>query len=769
MKKLIKVSALLVLFAGALVFFGCSLGGDDDNTPAPVGSNNPATGEMSDVTAKAIFDYELTTDKAGVIIKKFKNKAALENYLNIPDPAASVGVKDLAHTNLRIKKIEDKPVVEIAAGAFNTSAGAATLPEGLVSIQLPEELEALAGDAFGGELPSTFTKLIIPDVVAAKLTDEDPTVLQEIADAVADAATGDEEIVINEVNSSGDETPVTIPEGTYYKVTVSATPNGTVKASPASAEAGTEITLTINPNNGYRLKADTLQVKKTESGEDVTITDFTFTLPAANVTVSAEFESTGNLPVKDLVVDGINNLKNKSYDAAISSFETAYAKNNNDPEAIFYSSLAKLAAISTEPAVIDLMKNKLGFYSYPGTMNALLSARWKDDYASDVWGWSNWETGEEEYYIADRDSLPQLKIPNWFEGSTVYKSSLLANATATAETWNILLLANLLDKNTSGLNSLVDSLLSSAFGASFNTVAARVERLQYADSFEVDPLVTEALGLTEFFDEYKIKVGRPELDLLIASLQVIKASLEYLASYDLNTDLSFLKYAWADDDEGEKFAEALGKLSANQLPLRNNFMKIRSAASMTQSKNDYKAAVEKIIAVYDYLISDENEAYPPGTRDELKEYGWVKNGLTGLKDAIAGGGQFWIPAGDLTKISTWPTAKNQGTNFGIDMGKFFTAGYLSLNNVLEVNGNKPKFINMDKGENFAQELTSADAFDGIELAGIKLNATHLNALLLMGDSLQQDDGSVYQGDFFAEVDGLGLPSELAQFLFTKYQ
>lgn len=73
---------------------------------------------------------------------------------------------------------------------------------------------------------------------------------------------------------------------------------GNVVASQTEAAAGTEITLTVNPDKGYQLKENSLRIEtfnaatgKTES-ETLTVTDgkATFTMPAANVTVQAAFE-----------------------------------------------------------------------------------------------------------------------------------------------------------------------------------------------------------------------------------------------------------------------------------------------------------------------------------------------------------------------------------------------------------------------------------------------------------------------------------------------
>ena len=83
------------------------------------------------------------------------------------------------------------------------------------------------------------------------------------------------------VNVSATFTAVT------YTVTVASDiVNGTVTASPTTAAAGTEITLSVTPATGYQFA--TLTVTDA-GGNAVTVTDSKFTMPASNVTVSATF------------------------------------------------------------------------------------------------------------------------------------------------------------------------------------------------------------------------------------------------------------------------------------------------------------------------------------------------------------------------------------------------------------------------------------------------------------------------------------------------
>ena len=93
---------------------------------------------------------------------------------------------------------------------------------------------------------------------------------------------------------------------TTYGITVEESENGVVTASPKSASAGTKVTLTVTPDEGYEL--DTITVKDAW-GKDVAVTSaegtYSFQMPGSAVTVSATFkaeepEDVETLPFKDV-------------------------------------------------------------------------------------------------------------------------------------------------------------------------------------------------------------------------------------------------------------------------------------------------------------------------------------------------------------------------------------------------------------------------------------------------------------------------------------
>lgn len=139
-------------------------------------------------------------------------------------------------------------------------------------------------------------------------------------------------------NSSSNDSPVTIyfdyntkrlwysvPD--LYDVTVASVTGGSVTASPARAEAGTEITLTVSPATGYELTSLTA---KDSDNATVTITSNNkFTMPAKNVTVTPVFSKkkfSGLTAVGKYSTTAANDA---SYSNAMSSNPATITNTNN--------------------------------------------------------------------------------------------------------------------------------------------------------------------------------------------------------------------------------------------------------------------------------------------------------------------------------------------------------------------------------------------------------------------------------------------------------
>lgn len=86
---------------------------------------------------------------------------------------------------------------------------------------------------------------------------------------------------------------ITIAQPNTYTITVASMKHGTITTAPSDAAAkGDEVTLTITSDKGYALKENSLEVAYTDDREQtVEVADNKFIMPAADVTVSAEFEA----------------------------------------------------------------------------------------------------------------------------------------------------------------------------------------------------------------------------------------------------------------------------------------------------------------------------------------------------------------------------------------------------------------------------------------------------------------------------------------------
>ena len=330
-------------------------------------------------------------------------------------------------------------------------------------------------------------------------------------------------------------------------------------------------------------------------------------------------------------------------------------------------------------------------------------------------------------------TLPGLNTPSWVKGNnSVYNGSLF-NGASTVETWPILMFANLLDKNTNGLNSLIDETIVAVFGTSFNAACERTKKLKGKESSTLDKKFLEVIYLEEIIDEYD-PVGWAELNAIVSFMTAIKASLEWVAAYDWNTNLSFLKYSWSDEAD---FYSRLRNVNANDLPFNNNFLKARSG-KMEVSKASFIKAVKGLQASYTEISNSGN--YPSVVKSA---YPALNDGAQKLVSAIENGGVFYIPKSDPTKIKSWPTSGN-----GIDMGKLFQSGYFSLQYLFETDNGKPVFyadgVKLTTG-NYAQMINNAG------YAGIRFKTKRVTDIFVTNENINNDEPLIDFSDKYAKL------------------
>ncbi|MEN6340037.1 MAG: hypothetical protein ABFD03_07915, partial [Clostridiaceae bacterium] len=129
-----------------------------------------------------------------------------------------------------------------------------------------------------------------PDLSTGNLFDEDEDSGSGIGDLFDEGVSGAE---------GDDETESAANPGSTYTITIApGLVNGALLTDTPSADAGVQVIVTVNPSANYQLKADTLKATTELEGRTSIQTlcknaagQYILTMPAGNVTLSAEFEA----------------------------------------------------------------------------------------------------------------------------------------------------------------------------------------------------------------------------------------------------------------------------------------------------------------------------------------------------------------------------------------------------------------------------------------------------------------------------------------------
>lgn len=89
---------------------------------------------------------------------------------------------------------------------------------------------------------------------------------------------------------------------TTYTVTVTDDGNGTAQADKTTAEAGTTVTLTAKPTEGYVFKQWTVESGSVTLAPDAQTNPATFVMPESNVSVKAEFIAYGGPDIETVPI-----------------------------------------------------------------------------------------------------------------------------------------------------------------------------------------------------------------------------------------------------------------------------------------------------------------------------------------------------------------------------------------------------------------------------------------------------------------------------------
>jgi hypothetical protein len=506
-----------------------------------------------------------------------------------------------------------------------------------------------------------------------------------------------------------------VQAGVYSVHVDSGISGGVIFSTPLSGSPGTAVTLTLVPETGYDLKAGTLFV----NGERLSDTPpYTFIMPAENITVKAEFETKD---FDQLKASARNYLDVKQYDTAAAFYEEAWKKNPADPEAIFYSSLAKLAGLLIDPEVRTVISS---FHmDTPGTLDDWIC----DGYSPSESWWTTY-TGtydiRETHYEGRDLTLPRLSPAAWGFVTPYSDFEISQEAVNHIQKFKNHLFWGLIASYTGGFNPLIENLLRDVFGRDFEAAVARAGAFPADARVELHPIFKARFGLEDYYGSGPTYVGKAELDYIFGTMRAFKAAVEYLSVYDLTMEMR--NWLISEILKGDGFDEVLQKMFnltsgarrdlwedyptvIRMLPFRNNFLRVRNASAMSGAKSDFIRAFGMLNASLShwYGTASNGSASSLWTDTAAAKNNWLRNGISRAKTALESGGVFYFPAGIPDEYTggewvwpspgwDWPGAETPDTEdvkvYGVDTGKFFTPGAFTLQNIFitEMGGEAPQ-------------------------------------------------------------------------------
>ena len=156
------------------------------------------------------------------------------------------------------------------------------------------------------------------------------------------------------------------PAPATYTVTVNGSTHGSVSADKTSAAAGETVTLIVRPDDYYRLKSLTVT---DASNNAVTVTNYSFTMPASNVTVTATFETARLIVESALVKESTIYAGEISVDG-VSQISYLYSPNITVTATVFENlkkALADTAVQDLVPTIAYGADPVNGFFRYTGS------------------------------------------------------------------------------------------------------------------------------------------------------------------------------------------------------------------------------------------------------------------------------------------------------------------------------------------------------------------------------------------------------------------
>jgi tetratricopeptide (TPR) repeat protein len=531
-----------------------------------------------------------------------------------------------------------------------------------------------------------------------------------------------------------------VPAGNHT-VTRGPISHGRISPNVMYGQPGSQVSVAVLPDEDYALKAGGLKA----NGVPVAGPPYTFTIGAGNVTLTAEFEQISE-PAR-LFAEGKKALEAGDYDAAGRFFESAYNKNPQNNEYIFWASLSKLAGLLIDEDVRNnVLRSHLGFSGYPTTLNRFFSDTWLGTYYH----------GE----TADFMRMPALSLPDGWGNESVHQDSLRGDTSSTILTYRVDQWACLVRRNPKGYNEFLTDTLDFLFGEKFESIAALADTMDYDTRIPLSAAMIQSLHLEDVLEPGDT-LGKVDIDLVFSLFRAGKALVEYLAAYDWETDTSvFPMNALLDfnavveqivDLVNERGSTSGRDMNAAEaiLPFRTKLLTLRDSGLLVKARRDFTKAIEGLAKAGDYYFG--GGPIPQAIEDIRSDYAWMPAALTSMKTELGkSGGVFyfsgalgaeikdffnhWYDYGVSFEMPKGNYVNPADAKYAVNFDKLFAPGQFNLGNIfLTFSRDTPRFYGFNGGNlQNGTAITSKSQISSYSQVGLRLNMKVFKEVFIKG-------------------------------------
>jgi hypothetical protein len=526
--------------------------------------------------------------------------------------------------------------------------------------------------------------------------------------------------------------------------------NGIIAANPVNAASGSTVTLYSIPKAGYVLMDGSITIQKAD-GSVTTLPEsaafpYTFTLPDTDVRVSATFVKPG---FSGYLAAARKYARAGQFDSAASCYEQAWqligeGTGDDVQEVIFYSSLARLGSILTEPSVRTLFKS-FNFDIIPTTLDDWICdpATWagvSGEQWYDTWDGQQYDTattppgsGGEPFWAEGIDTTADwardidyesrdMTLPNRYSRISGFHVSLSdttlfqgMNPKSPQKFFNILLWS-LIAGNPNGFNDLLQTIDTRLFGTTFKAAADRAALLSDSARVELHQNLKTRFGLDKYYGAGDTRVGKAELNYIFGVLWSVKAAVQFIRAYDWAIDLRpwtglpptkpieaqegldqilddiFFDVESSKDDRWAGYWRDAATV-AKILPLKNrDFLAMRDESYLGKAKDSLSTGLAMINSA---MTTWFGSAGSSNFSDEARaNYRYAQTGFSAAQTALSGGGVFYFSKlPPLPSPSArWPARTD--SDYGVDTTELFVPGAFSPQNFFttEMKGAAPSLF-----------------------------------------------------------------------------